>query len=261
MSVVMSTYSVIIATHGRPALLTRAIRSIRQPDSGEVTVIVVSDDRSAETCDAARACLSHNDLFIARGGAQGPARSRNLGLAVAESDYILFLDDDDEWPSGFLAALSATGPAPSGSVRFCDFSVAMDADPRTLSTPPVPVAIGLRDAHQVHVMNFIPNSCLIYPIDLVRNLRFDESLILNEDWDFLLAALQGHRLVHVPVQGPIIHSTERNRGDRRGAANDHLLGQVLIRLYQKWPAPTESLRIARQALFAGVGVSLPITDF
>jgi glycosyltransferase involved in cell wall biosynthesis len=253
----MPAYSVIIASHGRPALLARAIRSIRQSGSGEVTVIVVSDDQSAETCEAARACLSGDDLFIARGGAPGPARSRNLGLTVAESGYVLFLDDDDEWPPGFLAALNAADPAPPGSVRFCDFSVAMNGDP----TPPVPVAIGHRDPDQVHVMNFIPNSCLVYPIDLARTLRFDESLILNEDWDFLLAAMQARRLAYVPVQGPVIYKGKVGRGDRRGATNDHLLGQVLLRIYQKWPAPTEALRTARQALFAGVGVSLPISCF
>jgi hypothetical protein len=58
-----------------------------------------------------RAYLSGDDLFIAGGGARGPARSRNLGLAAAESDYVLFLDDD-EWPPGFLAALNAADPAP-----------------------------------------------------------------------------------------------------------------------------------------------------
>jgi glycosyltransferase involved in cell wall biosynthesis len=255
------TYSVIIATHGRPALLTRAIRSIRTPDRGAVTVIVVSDDGSAATSDVAREYLSGDDLFIARGGAPGPARSRNLGLAVAESDYVLFLDDDDEWPPGFLAALNTADPVPAGSVGFCDFSLSMDSDQRTRSTPPVPVAIGHRDPDQVHVQNFIPNSCLIYPIELARGLRFDESLILYEDWEFLLAALQARCLAHVPVQGPIIHKSERGLGDRRGAVNDHLLGEVMLRLYQKWPAPTEKLRAGRQALFASVGVLLPISFF
>ena len=253
----MVGYSVIIATHGRPELLARAIRSIRASENGEVTVIVVSDDQSMETCEMARTCLTGgDDLFISRGGAPGPARSRNLGLEVARSDQVLFLDDDDEWSPGFLDALIATRPAPPRTVRFCDYSIAMDANQRTHSTPPVPVAIGHRDPNEVHVRNFIPNSCLVYPLDLARTLRFDESLVVNEDWDFLLAALQTHRLAHVALPGPIIHKTDRGRGDRRGAVNDHLLPQACCCIYRKGgQRPRRHLRHQAIALFEGDSVA------
>ena len=82
----MSTWSVIITTHQRPALLERALRSIRAQCSADVTTIVIADDHAAETRAAALHHLGPVDVFIARGGAPGPARSRNLGLALAESD-------------------------------------------------------------------------------------------------------------------------------------------------------------------------------
>ena len=45
----MPNYSVIIATHGRPQLLARAIQSIKAQASPAVSIIVVSDERSDET--------------------------------------------------------------------------------------------------------------------------------------------------------------------------------------------------------------------
>ena len=51
--------------------------------------------------------------------------------------------------------------------------------------------IGGRDPDSVHVMNFIPNSCLVYPMVAVAGRAFDESLVLNEDWAFLLDVLAG----------------------------------------------------------------------
>ena len=89
------TWSVIVTTHRRPALLERALRSLHSQDGVDVTTIVIADDHAADTRAAALRHLGPADVFIARGGAPGPALSRNLGIAVAASDYLLFLDDDD----------------------------------------------------------------------------------------------------------------------------------------------------------------------
>ena len=75
----MASYTVIIATHDRPSLLARAIRSVHAQGLPRTTVIVVSDTRSAETCAAARTCLGNDDLYLERSGEAGPAQSRTLG--------------------------------------------------------------------------------------------------------------------------------------------------------------------------------------
>jgi glycosyltransferase involved in cell wall biosynthesis len=240
-------------------LLTRAIRTVKAQMVDDLTVIVVSDDRSAETCLAARALLSGDDIFIDRGGPPGPARSRNTALVLARSDHVLFLDDDDEFSAGYLAAIDSHARAAPGTVLFCDFRVVMDGDDRTApgDASPVPAQIGCHDPRSVYVRNFIPNSCLVYPLDAIRGRSFDESLLLNEDWDFLLGAIQGRPLRHAPVTGPIIHKTDRSKGDRRGAVNDDLLPEIMLRIYRKWPAPAPDLREARQSLFAAAGITLP----
>jgi glycosyltransferase involved in cell wall biosynthesis len=249
---------VIIATHGRPTLLARAIRSVKAQGIAGVCVIVVADQRCAETGAVAQALLSGEDIYIERGGPPGPARSRTLGLQVTCAERVIFLDDDDELAPGFLAGVEACER--NREVLYSDYAVVQDGVDRCadVAHPAQFVGTGARDPHNVYVMNFIPNSCLIYPRAAVAGRAFDESLILNEDWAFLLDVLRQWPLRHVPVLGPIIHKTERARADRRGAVNDYLLPEVLRSIYARWPAPTPALREARQRVFASAGISVPL---
>jgi len=219
---------------------------------------VIADEYCAETAAVARSWRSDADVYIERGGAPGPARSRTLGVRMACADRVIFLDDDDELAPGFLAGVDACGG--SGEVLFSDYAVVQDGADRCARAANAPhvVELGLADPEHVHVMNFIPNSCLIYPRAAVAGRAFDDRLPLNEDWAFLLDVLRDWRLRHVPVAGPVIHKTERARGDRRGAVNDHLLPEVLRAIYARWPAPNAALRAARQRVFAGVGLFLPL---
>ncbi len=254
----MTSYAVIIATHGRPALLARAICSVKAQGMTGVCVIVIADQRCAETGAAARSLLSGPDIYIERGGDPGPARSRTLGLQVARAERVVFLDDDDEFAPGFLAGVAAR--ASDRDILFCDYAVVEDGIDRCAPAARAPQRISLaaRQTDSVHVMNFIPNSCLVYPRAAVEGRCFEESLSLNEDWAFLLDVLRDWPLRHVPILGPIIHKTARERGDRRGAVNDHLLPSVLKAIYARWPAPTRTLREARQKVFATAGVAVPL---
>ncbi len=256
----MTKYTVIVTSHCRPALLGRALRSIRRQTVPDLSTIVVSDDRTPETASAAMKYLADDDLFIARGGPPGPARSRNIGLAMAVSDYVLFLDDDDELADDYLAIMDAAIQTKSDRIFFCDFWFLQDGEDRAAETgaAPAPIQIGHRDVRDLHIKNFIPNSCLIYPAAAVRTKRFDETLGLNEDWDFLLNAIKDTPLAYVPANGPIIHQSVTQQNDRRGVQNEHLIFDVMPRIYRKWPAPDDTLRAARQALFASVGVALPL---
>ena len=259
----MAKYAVIIATHNRPALLARAMQSVKAQTYRDVSMIVVSDDGSAETRRIAQSRLSDGDTFIERDGEPGPARSRSIGLGSVSADHVVFLDDDDEFSANFLSDADVhREKETAGSVLFCDFHVSYDGKDREAASagPAIPVSIGDRDPRSVYVRNFIPNSCLIYPVDAVKARVFDDTLVLNEDWAFLLQAIQGRTLMHIPVFGPVIHKTDRGQGDRRGARNDHLLPDNLRTIYKNCPAPTEELRVARQTFFASVGLPLSLED-
>ncbi|CAK0780687.1 hypothetical protein CCP4SC76_7540002 [Gammaproteobacteria bacterium] len=84
--------------------------------------------------------------------------------------------------------------------------------------------------------------------------RFDDTLILFEDWDFLLNVLTSAELLYTPVRGPCVHKNDRTLGERRGARNDDRLMETLLEIYQKWPGRSPQTPLARQRYLQAAGV-------
>jgi hypothetical protein len=95
----MQRVSIIITTHNRPRLLSRAVASARL--SGRDPEIVVVDDASTdETGEVCRSLPGIRYIRVER--RQGVACARNVGLHASAGTYISFLDDDDERLPGSL---------------------------------------------------------------------------------------------------------------------------------------------------------------
>lgn len=252
----MTLYSVVITTHDRPRLLPRAIASVKSQSEIDTQTIIVSDRFCPETYAAASSLLDGNDIFIHRAGTAGPAQSRNLGMSLATGDYVIFLDDDDALSSDFLR--TASQYVDGNTVLYSDYSVVMErfegsgtvilgGERRSLSSHELP---------SIYTKNFIPPACLIYPRTAVANREFDPSLVLNEDWEFILSVMSSHPLRYIPIDGPVVYV--RQTADNRGRTNDHLLLQTYLDIYGKRPAPTLEQQLSRQSLLSSVGFEIEL---
>jgi len=84
----MSTeVTAVITTHVRPLHVFEALASLRAETHKDVEIIVVDDGGALPRLDA--------DVPVVRGEALGVGRARNLGLAAAHGEFVIFLDDDD----------------------------------------------------------------------------------------------------------------------------------------------------------------------
>lgn len=88
----MPRASIIIATHHRPRLLSRAVKSARASGT-DVEIIVVDDASSDETAEVCKALSGIKYVRVERN--QGVAGARNIGLVASRGEYLSFLDDDD----------------------------------------------------------------------------------------------------------------------------------------------------------------------
>jgi GT2 family glycosyltransferase len=98
--------SVIIPTYGREAVLCATLQSVLKQDYPAFEVIVVdqTQQHAPETVAFLEAaCADHQVQHYQVTWASLPA-ARNYAIERAHGDILLFLDDDVELPSGFLAA-------------------------------------------------------------------------------------------------------------------------------------------------------------
>lgn len=106
----MNPVTVMIPTLRRPESLARALHSVFAQDGAaalihEIVVVDNSPEGSARsTIDALRPHAPVK-LVCIHEPRPGVATARNAGLAASSGRYIAFLDDDEEAPPGWLAAL------------------------------------------------------------------------------------------------------------------------------------------------------------
>ena len=97
--------SVIIPTFNRAGAILKALGSVLAQKGASFEVVIVDDGSTDETRvliqDVSRETPKVQYLFQPN---QGPSAARNLGILRASSEFIAFLDSDDEWLPGKLKA-------------------------------------------------------------------------------------------------------------------------------------------------------------
>lgn len=78
----------VITTRGRPMLVGEALESVHAETHTSIEVVIVDDG-------GAFIAPRHGAVRVVHGKGAGVGVARNLGLAVARGEYVIFLDDDD----------------------------------------------------------------------------------------------------------------------------------------------------------------------
>jgi glycosyltransferase involved in cell wall biosynthesis len=98
--------SVIIPLHNKGPYIKRAIHSVLQQTLQQFEIIIVDDHSTDDGPRTAREFQDHRITVVSQDGS-GAASTRNLGVSLAKSDFIAFLDADDEWDPLHLETLVA----------------------------------------------------------------------------------------------------------------------------------------------------------
>jgi len=88
------TVSVVIPACNRGNYLREALESVRRQTFSSYEIIVV-DDCSSEPIEPI--CRQYRCVYLRNLTCLGAQKSRNIGLALAQGEYIAFLDSDDIW--------------------------------------------------------------------------------------------------------------------------------------------------------------------
>jgi len=190
----------------KPGILGRALRSVitqRDVDLTKLDIIIVDDESPASSEDELAGIKNFNSINIQllQQPNQGPAGARNLALDHVDKDteFVAFLDSDDEWhPEHLRNALTALGN--DFDFYFSDFyhlhqTVSAFNRAKRIRITDHPT---IRDTEHLHKYtgdmfnqiitgNIIGTSTVVYRHQAYKQLRFREEFVnAGEDYLFWL---------------------------------------------------------------------------
>lgn len=192
--------SVVIPVYNRSSELRRALESLARQTERQFEV-VVCDDGSTQDIRAVLAPFeSQLDVRYQRiENSGGPARPRNVAISLASGEWIAFLDSDDWWDDGRMAAVSA---ALGDDVDFLYHPLRVVTAEGLTRTPERRARIGesLRSEALRHMALFgnpVPNSAAVVRRSMLMQIGgiCEDPAIVAEDFDtWLCLAEAGARM-------------------------------------------------------------------
>lgn len=192
--------TVVIPSHNRAKLLEATLRSVVASPlvASPRQIIVVDDDSLDATEDVAR--LHH--VRYMRVDYHSISRSRNAGLALAETTYVTFLDDDDAWlPGNMVPQLAALEGNPAAAFAYGIAQCATeDLEPLPWTFPSPPLVTGFAP-DRLHVG--YPNvGVVLFRRDAVEEAGgFDPRIAWHQDSDLMIRLAARHDIVGIEVVG------------------------------------------------------------
>lgn len=198
--------SVIIPVFNRAHTLRRAIESVRAQEVSAWELIVVDDGSTDGSADIP---ASYGDLRIRtlrHDENRGAAAARNSGVSVARGRYVAFLDSDDEWLPGKLAAqLDALEGRPDAPQALCT-AFLLHREETGRHSKRRPRADGSWFETILDGCHVSPGSTLMVQRDCFAVVGpLDERLMRLEDWDWLLRCTERFSFDCLPVLGAVVH--------------------------------------------------------
>lgn len=202
----------IIPTQNRSERLDVAIRSVLRQTHDEITIAVVdggSTDRTPEVVEELRKEADSKDVkYIRNETPQGLPAARNMAAEHTESDYLAFLDDDDEWHRQKIERQLKEFKDSSDQVGAVYTGFRSERPDGTHLHTNRPKNEG--DLYEpLLVRNVIgPPSTVMMDRDPFKQIDgFDETLRHQEDWDFYLRLARDYefRCVAAPLITRLVH--------------------------------------------------------
>ncbi|MDE0582097.1 glycosyltransferase [Planococcus sp. A6] len=210
--------SVIIPTFGRPVQLNRAVTSVLNQTYKNIEIIVVDDNNEdsndRKLTEEVMSNLKYESLiYLKHSKNLNGSAARNTGIKGSSGEYLMFLDDDDEFFSrkvemqlNLLESIgSEYGACYSQYIRKLDGKVIMESAEKREGN--------LLTEELKRNLFLHAGSNLMVRREVIEELKgFDESFTRNQDVEFVCRLLQKHKIAHCHYLGLIVHmkKTKKN---------------------------------------------------
>lgn len=119
--------TIVIPAYRAEKTIARTIESILAQQGCDASIIVVVDARLDDTADIVAAYQNPRIGLVVNDENRGSQYSRNLGLSLVESDFVMFLDADDYVEGPLLAGLAAALTKEGADVAFGPMKMVLES--------------------------------------------------------------------------------------------------------------------------------------
>jgi glycosyltransferase involved in cell wall biosynthesis len=227
--------SVIVRTKDRSELLKRALQSIAAQTYRPIEVVLVNDGGCQLDVNELKGILKDITLnYIRLEDSTGRAHAGNVGIENAKGEYIGFLDDDDEYYPEHIETLAFFPERDAYQIAYSVVEmVEKTPDGDRLTSEVNNRVLFAKDFsyEDLLVWNYIPLISLLFASGLLKDLLFDESFELFEDWDLLIRAADKTRFYFIKKKT----STYNQWSDMQIAfkSSSEKVKEAAIRIYSK----------------------------
>lgn len=182
-------FSVIVPVFNREATVERCITSVLNQSFAELELLLIDDGSTDNSIDTIHRFINIDPRvkFFPRPSnrQKGANACRNIGVEKAEGSFVSFLDSDDQWsPDRLMHAYEFVVKNDPEAV----YSGALIDDGRK-RTPRKSKQIKIGASPADFILspdNFAQTSTLLVKKEIALEIKFDESLRRNQDYDFFI---------------------------------------------------------------------------
>ena len=223
--------SVVLPYYNRPDTLLEAAGSVLEQTHRDLVLYLVNDGSADDSRQVARSLDDPRIVHIDLESNRGVSHARNVGLAVADTELVAFMDSDDVWLSHKLETQTKhlrelQRHDESISVVGCGWRM-YDSDSPAKEFRPGPYS--RIDVLRDQVAGIGTPMLLVNRSVAAENARFDEALPALVDRDYVMSCLANGTMVQVIPE--ILALVRRGRRDhvassqRAAAAYEVLIGK------------------------------------
>ena len=258
MSAALAPVSIVVRSMDRPTL-SRALASIiAQTVKPREIIVVAACGRQHRALSIATDGIVVRLVLPSDGKERLPrAEAANAGLRAATSEWIGFLDDDDELLPNHLVSLLPAAQAAltrKDAARRVTYALTQGVDAEGKNTDVYGRSFTRVKIWESTIMTIM--SALVHRSLITDGCAFDETLPIHEDWDFWIQCAQKTDFHYVETITSVWHGAEGDSGCGFGAnLHDARYREVQQLVQAKWKTTRENTlskiaQVSREAVVA-----------
>lgn len=185
----MKKVTIIIPVYNVACYIDKCLQSVAVQTYHNIEIVLVDDgstDNSGYICDDF--AIRHDAITkVIHSENHGPSAARNLGLSVAEGDYVTFIDSDDWVEPNFVEILVRCMEQDNADMSCCGLLYDYNEGKNPVHIIEKDMVYDHQETYRHILMDtqyygYVCNK--MFRRTLISDMRFDESLRSSEDMDF-----------------------------------------------------------------------------